>query len=254
MKYLILAACAGLSLAWTTSARAEPHFAGVCNSCSTPAEFKSFAFGLVSSYAAGSWEIEVFNESTEILYIVNANKENDPAGPIEYGVALRASALKEDATVELAKFLRTQEHVLIMPVGTIYSSFSQAQDWDVCSYGSAVYSSFNPASGVMGRAIQTLLGTQPALIAIFNNGDVAKYKLTDVRGGALSCQYEEGTARTSTGEVIDDGSGDVTDSDYVSPAVPGVFIVRVREGTWGYRYRSCGRVGNGPWTCEEYNE
>lgn len=97
------------------------------------------------------------------------------------------------------------------------------------------------------KGIFTKTGREfPEFIVIFENGDVATYKILKPYSN-IDIVYVEGSARDRFGTPIADGSGITTGGGYVGPSVHGG--VRIRPGNEGSDWLVCARVGSGPWTC-----
>lgn len=257
----IRATCLALaSLVSFNAAAQDSDAAGVCDSCTTKADFELFAEGLVGMEGPGQYLTHVYNMDTDILYRVNVIKENEPGGMLVVANGFRADSSKENAVVELEAFLKGSEYLFMLPDNLGFTSFSEAgfEHQIVCPTIHVGHSALNITDGVIGRAVNVAIGNEPHIIAIFNNGDVARYAIKDVRPGSASCRYVDGTARDGQGDPISDAVQNPTHPDYVTPGSGSgggliAFVVRMGSAIGGYDYYSCARSGGttGPIQCEK---
>lgn len=248
-----------LLLGTSTAMAEDSSAAGVCTSCSTEMDFENFGQGLVSSEPAGRYTTHVFNWDTGVLYRVVVIKEWEIGGMLVVANGFPADSEKQTYAQDLYAFLKGNEYLMPLPTGgDQFPSWGQAgyEHQIICPVASTVFSGLTgPADGVLGRAIQIAFGSNPHMVTVFENGDVAHYEIIDVRPGSLSCRYVEGSARDSSGNVLD-STPEATHGDYVTPGSgsgggQNVFVVRLRYAFFFWTYVSCARVGDDPWECHE---
>lgn len=235
-----------------------------CDTCSTYQDYSNRAKQWGQSQAAGYYDVFVLNNATNQIYMGDVYVELEPHNMKIVSAGLSpAPAEAKEFLIDFKAYVAEagEQLVVVMPPSTFGIGGENFKNSNPETIGLALnqdplyaefvkenfYSDGNLAKIVWDGLVMLVTQAYPQMVAIFENGDVAIYDVKDPRGGAVCCQYVEGTARDKNGNFI--GSGSPSGGSYVGPLPGGGFKV-----TWHEVIVSCGRVGSGPWHCEIVSE
>ena len=201
-----------------------------CNSCFSKSDFENYAKG-VHGNGFGFENYQVINDATGEIWNVYVERIYEPEVGLFLKVALGTPATAADiqAYVDVRDFVTKDERLVIVPPGTFPTDGYVSH-----TSGTAAFISSQPwfptlTQRPLATALSLVLGTNPVIVVVFPNGDVAKFEVVNMTGGTACCVYVPGSARDVDGNVIVDApSGGSVGSpppagDYTNPA-PGALI------------------------------
>jgi hypothetical protein len=244
-----------VGLAFTQVAKAD--VAAFCDTCSTDAQYKSFAKSMALNQTESEVLYFVMNSQTNQARKVTVFKEPDVGGYITTAFVQPATSDETAFVSATVRAFSSSEYLVPMPPSseaTGGASFTLSnieivgdqisrQPWMPVATANKI----NLWQAIWA-AVTKKFRNQPIAIVVFLNGNVAKYSVLNPAGGAACCTYIPGSARDKYGHFINDsglgGNGHASGGSYVSIGQTGNVIIQTSTVFYG-----CGRVGSGPLEC-----
>jgi hypothetical protein len=244
-----------VGLAFTQVAKAD--VAAFCDTCSTDAQYKSFAKSMALNQTESEVLYFIVNTQTSQARKVTVFKEPDVGGYITTAFVQPAASDELAFYSTAVRAFSSGEYLVPMPPSTSENgggSFSQFESQTVNDQINrqpwmpvAVTSKANLWDAIWAM-LTNKFRKQPIAIVVFLNGDVAKFQVVNPAGGALCCTYIAGSARDKYGNFINDaglgGNGHMSGGSYVKAGPTGNVIIMTSTVFYG-----CASSQSGPTEC-----